>query len=233
MRIRTLACAAAVAAAPVSADDLGLIIDLLPGHPIYHERQQEAGVVMALSIAPGQSDAAGLKGLCEELRVAAGLERVKGDDLLLEVVFVVPYKGMAIEGYYWPADGTSGSEELVRGNSIARKTLDSIVGRAGIPSHVLDEPEVEQEISCEIDEPAWLLRWEDVRFVDGEEPDTVIARAHSRFVAIHESVVEHAMGTRQSADLQSLGSSRPAHSFAATKVAPAQATAPQPVHLKP
>lgn len=233
MRIRTLACAAAVAAAPASADDLGLVIDLLPGHPIYHERQQEAGVVMALSIVPGQSNAAGLKELCEELRAAAGLGRVKGDNLLLDVVFIVPYKGMAIEGYYWPADGTLGSEELVRGSSVARETLDSIVGRAGIPSRVLDEPDVEQEISCEINEPAWLLRWEDVRYVDGEAPDGVIARAHSRFVAIHESVLAHAMGTPQPADHQLRGSNHPVRSFATTQTAAAPVPDPQPAHLKP
>ena len=233
MRICALACATAIAAIPASAQELGLVIDLLPGHPIYHESEGEAGVVMAISITPDQGNAADLKELCEELRVVAGLGRENGEDLPLEVIFVVPYKGMAIEGYYLPADGAFGSEALVRGNSIARETLDGIVARAGIPSRVLDETDVEHEISCEINEPAWLIRWEDVRLVDGDEPDTVIERAHRRFMTIHRSVVEHTVGAPRSADLHLLGSNRPARSFVATKGAPAPGGVPQPAHLKP
>ena len=226
MRSCVLACAAAIVVIPASAQELGLVIDLLPGHPVYHESEREAGIVMALSITPDQGDAASLKELCEELRLAAGLGRDNGEDLPLEVIFVVPYKGMAIEGYYLPADGTFGSEELVRGNSIARETLDGIVARAGIPSRVLDETDVEHEISCELNEPAWLIRWEDVRLVDGEEPDTVIERAYRRFMTIHRSVVEHTVGTPPSADFQLLGSNRPARSFVATKRAPAPGAVP-------
>ena len=54
---------------------------------------------------------------------------------------------------------------------------------------MLDESDVEHEISCELD--AWFLRWEDVRALGDEDPDTVIERAHPRFMAIHQAVVEH------------------------------------------
>jgi hypothetical protein len=195
MRSCALACAAVLVAVPTSAQDLGLVVDLLPGHPVYHESAREAGVVMAIAITPGQGTATDLKGLCEELRVAAGLQRERGERLPLEVIFVVPYKGMAIEGYYLPADGTPGTEALVRGSGIAREALDGIVARAGIPSRVLDEGDVEHEVSCELSEPAWLLRWEDVRLIGGEEPDAVIDRAHRRFAAVHRSVVDQATGT--------------------------------------
>lgn len=227
MKIRTFACAAAVAAVPASAQDLGLMVDLLPGHPVYHELQQEAGVVMAISVTPDEADAADLRGLCEELRAAAGLGRANADGLPLEVIFIVPYKGMAVEGYYLPAQGTDGTEELVRGRGIARATLDGIVARAGIPSRLLDETDVEHEISCEMNEPAWLVRWEDVRSVHGEEPDAVIAHAGSRFLAIHRSVVEHAAGDPQrAASLRIASSTRPAPAVAAEDDAPG----PGPAH---
>lgn len=233
MRICALACTAAIAAVPAAAQELGLVIDPLPGHPVYHETEGEAGVVMALSITPDEGDPADLKGLCEELRVAAGLGRENGQDRPLEVIFVVPYKGIALEGYYLPADGTIGSEALVRGNSIARETLDGILGRAGIPSRVIDEADVEHEISCEINEPAWLVRWEDVRPLDGEEPETVIERAYRRFMTVYLSIVEDPMETPPSADFQLLGSDRPARSSVATKSASAPGAFPQPAHLQP
>jgi hypothetical protein len=194
MRACALTFAAALVAVPASASDLGLVVDLLPGHAIYDEREQEAGVVAAIAIAPAKGAAADLKGLCEELRAAAGLRREHGAGLPLEVIFVVPYKGMAIEGYYLPIDGTSGTEALVPGTGIARDVLDGIVGRAGIPSRVLDERDVEHEVSCELDKPAWLLRWEDVRLLGTEEPDVVIDRAYRRFAAVHRSVVDHVAG---------------------------------------
>ena len=146
---------------------------------------------MALSITPDEGDPADLKGLCEELRVAAGLGRENGQDRPLEVIFVVPYKGMAIEGYYLPADGTIGSEALVPGSEVARTALDGILARAGIPSRVLDETNVEHEISCSLDEPFWYVAWYDVRLIGDEDPDTVIERAYDRFMAIHQAVVEH------------------------------------------
>jgi len=212
MRICALTIAAAIAAVPASADEQGLVVDLLPGHAIYHESEREAGVVMAISITPDQGKATNLQGLCEELRVAAGLRTERGENLPLEVIFVVPYKGMAIEGYYLPADGSSGSEALVRGNGITRGTLDGIVARAGIPSSVLDEGEVEQELSCELRAPGWLLRWEDVRLVGGEEPDTVIDQAYRRFMAVHQSIVEQAMrASQQSANHRPSSSTRLVH----------------------
>lgn len=202
------AAAATIAAGPAAGRDLGLVIEPLVGHPIYHASEGEAGVVMAIAIAPGQApDAADLKGLCEELRVAAGLGIQKGADLPLEVVFVVPYKGMAVEGYYLPADGASGSEALVRGRSVPRESLDGIIARAGIPSRILYETDVEHEISCEITRPAWLIRWEDLRLVlDGEEPDMVIEQAHRRFMTIHRSIVEHASAAPASAAVRRLSS---------------------------
>ncbi len=202
MRRSILASVAMLAASPASAHEIGLVIDLLPGHPIYHEREQEAGVVMAISITPSPHNAADLMALCEELRVAAGLEHKTSAGLALEVVFVVPYKGMAIEGYYFPTHDELGSETLVPGNGLAREVLDDIVGDVGIPAVVLDETNVEQEISCQINEPVWLMRWEDVSPVNGEEPDTVIERAHHRFVTIHQSVVDHSLKTSLSADLR-------------------------------
>ena len=206
MRACALTCAAAMVAIPASAQDLGLVVDLLPGHPVYHESAREAGVVMAIAITPGQGAATDLKGLCEELRVAAGLRREHGEGLPLEVIFVVPYKGMAIEGYYLPADGMPGGEALVPGSGVARDMLDGIVARAGIPGRVLDEGDVEHEVSCELGEPGWLVRWEDVRLIGGEEPDAVIDRAYRRFAAVHQSVVDHATGIPPLADSRSSGS---------------------------
>jgi hypothetical protein len=200
MRLCMVVFSAAIAAAPAIAEESTHAIDLLPGHPIYHENEGEAGVVMAVSITPAQEDAADLTELCEELRVAAGLQRARGDDLPLKVIFVVPYKGMAVEGYYLPANGMSGREVLVRGNGVAPPTLGGILARAGIPPRILDESDVEHEISCEINAPAWLIRWEDVRLIDDEAPDTVIERAHSRFMAVYQSVVEHGVALRLSAD---------------------------------
>jgi hypothetical protein len=153
MNIRALTCAAALAALPAFAQEVTLGIDLIPGHPVYHERENEAGVAMALSITADQAQSTHVMGLCEKLRVAAGLDRQDPAGLRLETIFVVPYKGMAVEGYYLPNDGTFGDNALVRGTGIARATLDGIVSRAGIPPRILDETNVEHEISCVPDEP--------------------------------------------------------------------------------
>ncbi|MGH6917251.1 MAG: hypothetical protein ACREJ0_06060, partial [Geminicoccaceae bacterium] len=131
-----------LAAVPASAQEVAHGIDLILGHPVYHEDENEAGVAMALSITPDQGQTTNLMELCEELRVAAGLSNENGDELRLEVIFVVPYKGMAVEGYYLPRDGTLASDTLVRGKDIPRSTLDRIVARAGIPPRVLDETNV-------------------------------------------------------------------------------------------
>lgn len=191
MRIFTLTCAAVVAALPVFAQEAGRGIERLPGHPVYHEREQEAGVAMALSIRAERDPAVDLIGLCEELRFAAQLGNESGDELRLETIFVVPYKGMAIEGYYWPKDGGAHGSALVPGSSVDRETLDAIVTRAGIPPHVLDETNVEHEISCETGEPLWYVVWSDIQPIGDEEPATVIDRAHQRFMAIHQAVLGH------------------------------------------
>jgi hypothetical protein len=191
MKLRAFTCVTMLAALPASAQEAALGIDLIPGHPIYHESDKEAGVAMALSITPDRDHPTRLIELCEELRVAAGLGDDNGEELRLETIFVVPYKGMAIEGYYLPRAGTLGSNALVRGKDIARSMLDDIVSRVGIPPRVLDEANVEQEISCSPHEPAWSIAWSDVRRIDDEEPEAVIERARQRFLEIHQSVVEH------------------------------------------
>ena len=191
MRIRALTCAVVVAAIPASAREMALRVKLIPGHPVYHETENEAGVAMALSIAPQHDHVTNLTELCEELRLAAGLKNETGDQLRLETIFVVPYKAMAVEGYYWPNDGTFERGTLVPGNAIPRGTLDRIIAHAGIPPGVLDEINVEHEISCETGEPLWYINWSDVRLIGDEGTDAVIERAYRRFLAIHQSVVEH------------------------------------------
>ncbi len=194
MRIFALGCIAAMAALPASASGPGLDVDLLPGHPLHLEATREAGVVMAIAITPHVPGSTDLVALCDELRTAAGLALDQGAGLPLEVIFVVPYKGMAIEGYYLPVDGAPGAERLIAGNAVARTALDDIVARAGIPADVLDEAGVEHEVSCELRRPAWLIRWEDVRPIETETPETVIARAYDRFLALHRVVLDHAGG---------------------------------------
>jgi hypothetical protein len=191
MRIRALTCAIVVAAVPASAQEGTVGIKLLMGHPVYHEGEREAGVAMALSITPNHDRATSLVAVCEELRTAAGLKTENGDDLRLETIFVVPYKGMAVEGYYWPNDGTLEEGTLVRGDAVPRGTLDRILARAGIPPRVLDEANVEHEISCEIREPLWHVSWQDLRPIGDEDPDSVIERAYQRFMAVHQAVVAH------------------------------------------
>jgi hypothetical protein len=191
MRIRVLTCAVALLAVPASAQETALRIDLIPGHPIYQEERNEAGVAMALSITPGGNHATNLMALCEELRIAAGLGNTHGDKLRLEVIFVVPRKDMAVEGYYLPSDDTLASDALLRGKGVPRPTLDRIVAQAGIPPRVLDETKVEHEVSCEPREPVWSITWTDVRRVGDEQPQAVIEVAGQRFLAVHRSVVEH------------------------------------------
>ena len=81
---------------------------------------------------------------------------------------------MAVEGYYWPEDRSSDTGVLVPGSGVSRETLDAIVARAGIPPRILDEADVEHEISCEIREPLWHVGWQDLRLIGDEDPDTVI-----------------------------------------------------------
>jgi hypothetical protein len=191
MRISALACAGVVLALPAAAEEAPLGITLQRGHPLYHESAREAGVAMGLSITPQGEHATELVELCHELRRAAGLGSENGDRLFLETIFVVPYKEMAVEGYYWPENRTSDTGVLVPGSGVARGTLDAIVGRAGIPPRVLDETNVQHEISCEIREPLWHLSWQDLRPIGDEDPDSVIERAYQRFMAVHQAVVAH------------------------------------------
>lgn len=196
MRICIFICTAFLAAVPASAQEVAFEIDLIPGHPVYHEPEKEAGVSMALTIRPDRNHAAKLTELCEELRVAVGLKNENSDGLRLQTLFVVPYKKMAVEGYYLANDGSFEKDTLVPGDGIARTMLDRIVARAGIPPGVLDETNVEHEISCKLDEPLWYIAWYDVRRISDEEPEAVIERAHHRFLVIHQRVVEHATRKR-------------------------------------
>jgi hypothetical protein len=189
MRMCALACAAVIVAARASAQEVSPGIELLPGHLIYHENEQEAGVAMALLITPDDERTTELRELCKELGLAAGLGSGNADRL--ETVFVAPYKGMAIEGYYSPKDGAFEQGARVPGRGITRETLDGIVARAGIPPRVLDQTNVKHEISCKPGEPLWHVGWYDVRPIGDEDPVTVIERAHSRFLAIYQSVVEY------------------------------------------
>jgi hypothetical protein len=191
MRNRALTCAALFATIPASAQEAPLRIKLQWGHPLYHESAREAGVTMGLSITPQSDHATELVELCHELRLVAGLGSENGDRLFLETIFVVPYKEMAVEGYYWPENRTSDTGVLVPGSGVARGTLDAIVGGAGIPPRVLDETNVQHEISCEIREPLWHLSWQDLRPIGDEDPDSVIERAYQRFMAVHQAVVAH------------------------------------------
>jgi hypothetical protein len=191
MRISALVCAGVVLALPAAAQEAPLGIKLQRGHPLYHESAQEAGVAMGLSITPQGDHATELAELCHELRRAAGLGSENGDRLFLETIFVVPYKEMAVEGYYWPENRSSETGVLVPGSGVAREALDAIVARAGIPPQILDEANVQHEISCQIGEPLWHVSWQDLRPIGDEDPDTVIERAYHRFMAIHQAVVAH------------------------------------------
>jgi len=192
MKFRLFAYAVMFAAMPASAQDAVDGITLIHGHPIYHETANEAGVTMGLSVTGDQPHTAPLAELCNELRIAAGLRSEVREDLKLRALFVVPYKGMVVEGYYLPQDNILENYALVPGIKVDRPVLDGIMARAGIPPSVLDETNVEQEISCQIDEPLWAISWQDVRPVGDEELETVIERARERFMAIYRSVVHRA-----------------------------------------
>ncbi len=186
---------------PKLAENDSLTIDLLLGHSVYDVQEHIAGVVTAISITPNQQGASYLTLLCEELRLAARLEDLTNDGLALETLFVVPYKGMAIEGYYFATSDDFGNGTLIPGKSATREAIDDIVSRAGIPPSVLDETDVEHEISCEVNEPSWHVRWEDVRPIDDKKPDTVVEQARRRFLAIHQDVIDHNKNGPMSAGL--------------------------------
>lgn len=201
MRACALGCLALFAAGPLLAKEPSLSIQLLPGHPVHHPASGEAGAVMAIAIGQGDSPT-DLQALCEELRIAADLALALESGLRLEVLFVVPWKGLAVEGYYLPALDTAaqaapapdsvGQEQLLPGQPVQRSILNGIVARAGVPQAILDETAVEHEISCELDRPSWLIRWTDVRALEELTANEVIERAYARFEAVYETVVAHA-----------------------------------------
>lgn len=188
MHIRFLVYMVMLAAGPAVAEEAALDVKLIPGHAVHHEAKQEAGVAMALWITPGTPRAPDLIELCEELRLGAGLGH-ESDGLRLEMIFVVPYKAMAIEGLYLPSDDTSDRRALIRGKDMSRASLDGIVARAGIPPRILDEAGVKQEISCSPSEPSWVVAWTDLQPIGEEDPEAVIERAEQRFLTIHQSVL--------------------------------------------
>jgi hypothetical protein len=192
MKLCLFACAFILAAVPASAKDVVKGITLVHGHPIHHESANTAGVTMGLSVLHNQPHATPPMDLCNQLRVAAGLRNEIRNGSTLRAVFIVPYKAMAVEGYYLPADGDPENHGLVPGTRVDRSFLDSTMAWAGIPPSVLDETNVEHEISCHADEPRWTIAWQDIRPIGEEEPGAVIQRARERFIAVYESVLERA-----------------------------------------
>jgi|GEM_PF-3992414 len=205
MKLCALGCLGIVVVATAVAAEAPLRVDLLRGHPIHHAASGTAGVVMAIAITGqnpttdhGNPAAVDLVARCDDLRSAAGLALEVEQELLLAVVFIVPYKDMAVEGYYLPADDAIGTARLVAGDGVARQVLDGILAHAGVPPSVLDETGVEHEVSCELDRPVWQIRWEDVQSIGDAAPEAVIDRAAARFMALHKRV------TRQVAKLAEL-----------------------------
>lgn len=193
MKLHPIACAVMIASTPAIARDAANGVNLIHGHPIHHEAVNEAGVSMGLSVTGDQTYAPPLSEMCEGLRVAGGLSTEIRGNLTLEALFVVPYKAMAIEGLYLPPDGDPEGYALVPGTRPDRSVLDAIVARVGIPPSVLDETDVEHEISCRTNEPLWTISWQDVRPIGNDAPDVVIERARNRFMAIYISVSERVM----------------------------------------
>jgi hypothetical protein len=198
VKLYALTCATILIAMPASAEHTELVVDPLPGHAIFHEVEQEAGVTMAISVTPRPGAVVDLQPLCEELRVAAELDLEHAERQSLEVLFIVPRKDMAVEGYYLPAKDMTASNALIRGNAIDRATLDSIVERAGLPTWLLDERDVEHELSCELHQPGWKLVWQDVRHMNGEAAAVVIDRAASRFKSVYQGILDHTVVLAQS-----------------------------------
>lgn len=192
MKSRLFACAVMLAAAPASAEDAVKGITLVHGHPIHHEAAKRAGVTMGVSISGKQPHTAPLVRLCDELRIAAGLRLKVRKEFTLQAVFVVPRKEMAVEGYYLPANGDPEFYALIPGMKVARAFLKDTLARAGMPPHILDEADVEHEISCHTDEPRWTMSWQDIRPVGDERPETVIERARERFMAVYRNILKRA-----------------------------------------
>lgn len=172
----------------VASDEAMLRIDLLYGHPVYHAQTREAGIAMGLTISAHK-----LAEPCERLRAAANLANEAANGSPLQVLFVLPHKSLLVEGYYF---GDLGRAVLVAGQPIPRSTLDRIMLRAGIPPALLDETNVELEISCWTNEPRWVVVWYDVRRIGDQELESVIESARQRFMTIYDTVVEHSARDR-------------------------------------
>lgn len=196
MRIRLLIWAVVLVALPVASDEISPRIDILYGHPVYRQQAHEAGVAMGMTISVNEVQAALLTGPCERLRAAASLAREAGGGLPLQTLFVVPSKGMAIEGYYFPSDGNPGRAVLIPGRPVTRSVLDRIMALAAIPPALLDEISVSVEISCRITEPLWVIFWHDIRRIGDAQPEAVVEVARRRFMAIYRSVVEYGAKNR-------------------------------------
>jgi hypothetical protein len=196
MRIRLLTWAVVLVALPVASDEISPRIDILYGHPIYRQQAREAGVAMGITISVNKVQAALLTGPCERLRAAASLAREAGGGLPLQTLFVVPSKGMAIEGYYFPSDGNPGRAVLIPGRPVTRSALDRIMALVAIPPALLDEFNVDLEISCRITEPLWVISWHDIRRTGDTQPESVVEVARRRFMTIHRSVVEYGAKNR-------------------------------------
>ena len=191
MRISALTCAAALMAVPASAQALGPAIELLPGHPVYHERAREAGVVMAISITQRPRRRHGPNELCEELRVAAGLERHRGAEL--------PPRGDLRRAVQRDGDRRVLSADRRRarrrgarpgqGDRAEHARRDR--GARGDSGRLLDEPAVEQELSCAARRAGLAASLGGHPAVGGAGPDPVIESAYRRFMTIHRSIVEH------------------------------------------
>jgi hypothetical protein len=206
MRIRLLIWAVVLVALPVASDEISPRIDILYGHPVYRQHAREAGVAMGMTISVNEVQAALLTGPCERLRAAASLAREAGGGLPLQTLFVVPSKGMAIEGYYFPSDGNPGRAVLIPGRPVTRSALDRIMALAAIPPALLDEISVSVEISCRITEPLWVISWHDIRRIGDAQPEAVVEVARRRFKAIYRSVVEY--GAKNRALTRRIGRSR-------------------------
>ena len=190
MKRHIFAAATVLFATQASAGDAPYVVTLIHGHPIHHETAKEAGIAMGLSIKGGTTYASSLSDSCRELQRFAELPGMIGDDLKLDTLFIVPYKEMAVEGLYLPADGSFGSRALVSGKRLGRSTIESVIIDAAIPAFVLDEANVELEVSCQLHEPLWAIIWQDIRKIGGREPEAVIEQARLRFMAIYRIVAQ-------------------------------------------
>lgn len=192
MRIHLLTWALALAAVSAAADEVKLRLEPLHGHIINREPVHEAGVATGLTLSVNEEQAAVLTDPCERLRAAARLANELPDGFHLRILFIVPRKEMAVEGYYFPADHDVKRAMLKAGHAIARPILNRILAGAAIPPALLDENSVELEISCHVNEPLWVIAWLDVQRISDRQPEAVIDTARLRFMTVYRKVAEYA-----------------------------------------